>query len=94
MLINTVFPGVDAFQFAFIGPLLAAFVRPVGGWLADRLRAAIAAFGGFFIPMAYDASIEWTGSPQGALFFFSLFYLSCVLVTWRWYSRKEAEVAC
>jgi NNP family nitrate/nitrite transporter-like MFS transporter len=190
MLVNTEFPGVDAFQFAFIGPLFAAFVRPIGGWLADRvggavitlgifmimavaplaaatflpgangggnvmgfvamflvlflaagigngstfrmipiifrtlrerqvadlsdtvaleqarrdgateaaaamgLSAAIAAFGGFFIPMAYGASIELTGSPQSALLFFSLFYLSCVLVTWRWYSRKGAEVAC
>jgi NNP family nitrate/nitrite transporter-like MFS transporter len=61
---------------------------------AMGLSAAVAAFGGFFIPMAYGASIELTGSPQGALFFFSLFYLSCVLVTWRWYSRKGAEVAC
>lgn len=190
MLVNTVFPGVDAFQFAFIGPLLAAFVRPIGGWLADRLggaiitftiflimaaaplaataflpgalgggnvigfvamflvlflaagigngstfrmipiifrtlrerqvidhhdeaaleqarrdgateaaaamglSAAVAAFGGFFIPIAYGVSIELTGSPQGALIFFSMFYLSCVLVTWRWYSRKEAEVPC
>ncbi|MER2582598.1 MAG: MFS transporter [Candidatus Competibacter sp.] len=190
MLVNTVFPGVDAFQFAFIGPLLAAFVRPIGGWLADRLggaiitfaiflimavaplaataflpgahgggnvigfvamflvlflaagigngstfrmipiifrtlrerqvidhhdeaaleqarrdgateaaaamglSAAVAAFGGFFIPIAYGASIELTGGPQGALVFFSVFYLSCVLVTWRWYSRKEAEVPC
>ncbi len=190
MLVNTVFPGVDAFQFAFIGPLLAAFVRPIGGWLADRLggaiitfaiflimavaplaataflpgahgggnvigfvamflvlflaagigngstfrmipiifrtlrerqvidhhdeaaleqarrdgateaaaamglSAAVAAFGGFFIPIAYGASIELTGGPQGALIFFSVFYLSCVLVTWRWYSRKEAEVPC
>ena len=190
MLVNTIFPGVDAFQFAFVGPLLAAFVRPIGGWLADRvggavitfgiflimaaaplaataflpgvngggnvmgfvamflvlflaagigngstfrmipiifrtlrerqvadrndeaaleqarrdgateaaaamgLSAAIAAFGGFFIPMAYGTSIEWTGSPHSALIFFSLFYLSCVLVTWRWYSRKEAEVSC
>ena len=190
MLVNTVFPGVDAFQFAFIGPLLAAFVRPIGGWLADRLggaiitftiflimavaplaataflpgahgggnvigfvamflvlflaagigngstfrmipiifrtlrerrvtdrndetaleqarrdgateaaaamglSAAVAAFGGFFIPIAYGVSIELTGSPQGALIFFSVFYLSCVLVTWRWYSRKEAEVPC
>ena len=31
------FPWVDAFQFAFVGPLLAAFVRPIGGWLADRV---------------------------------------------------------
>ncbi|HUM91025.1 MAG TPA: nitrate/nitrite transporter, partial [Candidatus Competibacter sp.] len=61
---------------------------------AMGLSAAVAAFGGFFIPIAYGASIELTGGPQGALIFFSVFYLSCVLVTWRWYSRKEAEVPC
>ncbi len=190
MLVNTEFPAVDAFQFAFIGPLLAALARPVGGWLADRkggatitfwsfavmaaatltaipflpsvessgnvigfvlmflilfvaagigngstfrmiptlfrtlrerqiadgndaagleqarregateaavamgVSAAIAALGGFFIPMAYGASIELTGSPQSALLFFSLFYLSCVAITWRWYSRKGAEAPC
>ena len=175
MLVNTEFPAADAFKFAFIGPVLAALVRPLGGWLADRMggaiitvwifvvmavaplvaalflpsaggsgsllgfvlafialfiaagvgngstfrmipiifrtlrerevsdgndqaaldearrvgstegaatlgfSSAIAAFGGFFIPIAYGTSIDLTGSPQGALVFFSLFYLSCVL---------------
>jgi NNP family nitrate/nitrite transporter-like MFS transporter len=33
MLVNTVFPGVDAFQFAFLGPLLAASCAPSAvGW--------------------------------------------------------------
>jgi NNP family nitrate/nitrite transporter-like MFS transporter len=190
MLVNTEFPAVDAFKFAFIGPLLAAIVRPLGGWLADRkggapitlwsfvvmalaclaaisflptangggnvqgfvlmflilfvaagigngttmrmipiifrtlrersvadrndaaameqawregstegaaavgFSSAVAAFGGFFIPIACGASISLTGSPQGALIFFSVFYLSCVAVTWWWYSRPDAEVAC
>lgn len=189
MLVNTVFPGVDAFQFAFIGPLLAALVRPIGGWLADRLggavitfgiflimavaplaaaaflpgadgggnmigfvamflilflaagigngstfrmipiifrtlrereaagqgeaaleqarrtgiteaaatlgfSSAVAAFGGFFIPIAYGTSVNLTGGFQSALIFFSLFYLSCVWITWQWYFRKEAEVPC
>jgi len=190
MLVNTQFPTVDAFKFAFIGPVLAALVRPVGGWLADRLggamitfwifvvmavsplvaayflptaggggsllgfvlafmvlfvaagigngstfrmipiifrtlreravadpsdqaaleqarrvgstegaatlgfSSAVAAFGGFFIPIAYGTSIKLTGSPEGALVFFSVFYLSCLLGTWRWYARRDAEVVC
>jgi NNP family nitrate/nitrite transporter-like MFS transporter len=59
------------------------------GW-----SSAIAAFGGFFIPIAYGFSIKTTGSPLGALVFFSVFYLSCVLGTWRWYARRDADVAC
>lgn len=189
MLINTAFPSVDAFKFAFIGPLLAALVRPIGGWMADRkggaiitfwsfggmvaaslvavaflpgkagggsvvgfvlmfmalflaagvgngstfrmiptifrtlrerqaagqgaaaleqarrtaateaaatlgFSSAVAAFGGFLIPIVYGASIGLTGEFQGALLFFSLFYLSCMFITWQWYSRKEAEVSC
>ncbi len=54
----------------------------------------MAAFGGFFIPIAYGFSIKMTGSPLGALDFFSVFYLTCVLGTWRWYARRDAEVAC
>ena len=190
MLINTEFPAVDAFRFAFVGPLLAALVRPIGGWLADRVggaiitvwvflamaasalaaifclpagggggsltgfvlafialfvaagigngstfrmipiifrtlrersvvdpsdaaaleearrvgsaegaatlgfSSAVAAFGGFFIPIAYGASIGVTGSPVGALAFFSVYYLACLAVTWRWYCGKRAEVRC
>ena len=190
MLVNTLFPTIDAFKFAFIGPVLAALVRPIGGWLADRrggasisfwvflvmaaaplaaiyflpgangggsvigfslmflmlfiaagigngstfrmipiifrtlrerevadrndaaaleqaqragstesaatlgFSSAVAAFGGFFIPIACGTSIKLTGGPQSALILFSLFYLSCVVATWRWYSRRGAEVAC
>ena len=190
MLVNTEFPAVDAFSIAFVGPLLGALVRPIGGWLADRVggaiitvwvfvvmaiaplaatlflpgasgggslmgfalafiamfiaagvgngstfrmipiifrtlrerevkdpndkesleaarrlgategaatlgfSSAVAALGLAFIPIAYGTSIKLTGSPQAALVFFSVFYVSCVLGTWRWYARRGAEVAC
>lgn len=56
--------------------------------------SAVAAFGGFFIPIAYGASFDQTGSPQGALIFFSGFYLICLWITWQWYARKGAAVPC
>jgi len=40
LLIKTQFPAVDATRYAFLGPLVGALVRPVGGWLADQLGGA------------------------------------------------------
>ncbi len=39
-LIRATFPGVDPLQYAFLGPLVGALARPVGGWVADRLGGA------------------------------------------------------
>ena len=60
MLVNTEFPAVDAFKFAFIGPMLAALVRPLGGWLADRMGGAMITFW-IFVVMAV--------APLAAVFF-------------------------
>jgi NNP family nitrate/nitrite transporter-like MFS transporter len=40
LLVDSVFPGVDALHYAWLGPLVAALARPVGGWLADALGGA------------------------------------------------------
>jgi NNP family nitrate/nitrite transporter-like MFS transporter len=40
LLIKTQFPGIDPVRYAFLGPLVGALVRPVGGWLSDRLGGA------------------------------------------------------
>ncbi|HYA46670.1 MAG TPA: NarK family nitrate/nitrite MFS transporter [Burkholderiales bacterium] len=56
--------------------------------------AAMAAYGGFFIPKSYGTSIELMGGPQGALYLFIVFYLSCVALTWWYYARKNAEMPC
>jgi len=40
LLVKSQFPGVDPVKYAFLGPLVGALVRPVGGWLSDRLGGA------------------------------------------------------
>jgi len=56
--------------------------------------SAIAAYGAFFIPKSFGTSMTLTGGPQMALYVFISFYVSCILVTWWWYSRKGAEMPC
>ena len=55
---------------------------------------AIGAYGGFFIPKSYGTSIELMGGPEGALYAFIVFYLSCVITTWWFYSRRNAPMPC
>ncbi len=56
--------------------------------------AAVAAYGGFFIPKSYGTSIELMGGPEGALYVFIAFYLTCIATTWWYYSRGNAEMPC
>lgn len=56
--------------------------------------SAIGAYGGFFIPMSYGASISLTGTAGTALYMFIVFYLTCIAVTWWYYSRRNAEAPC
>jgi NNP family nitrate/nitrite transporter-like MFS transporter len=55
---------------------------------------AIGAYGGFFIPKSYGTSIAMTGTPHAALWAFITFYLTCIAITWWFYSRKSAERPC
>ena len=54
--------------------------------------SAVAAFGAFFIPKTFGSSIAATGGPELALYGFIGFYVSCVVVTWWYYTRRNAEV--
>lgn len=53
---------------------------------------AIGAYGGFFVPQSFVTAIKLTGSPDMALYIFIGFYISCMAITWRYYSRKGAEM--
>ncbi|MCR4310823.1 MAG: NarK family nitrate/nitrite MFS transporter [Deltaproteobacteria bacterium] len=189
LLIKSQFPGVNPTQYAFLGPLVGAIMRPVGGWVADKLggarvtfwnfivmaasvggilaflphggsggnfwgflamfilmfvttgigngstfrmipviflterkrdaegkgaaaqeqalkdaareaaavigfSSAFAAYGAFFIPKAFGSSISLTGGPESALYGFLAFYVTCIVVTWWFYSRRNAKIPC
>jgi len=189
LLIKSQFPHINALSYAWLGPLVGALIRPLGGWLSDKLggaqvsfwnfigmvfgvlgvlyflpqgelagnfygflvmfmllfttagigngstfrmipviflnerqraasgkgrvaeeqavrdankeaaavlgfSSAIGAYGGFFIPMSFGVSISMVGGPAYALYLFIVFYLSCIAMTWWFYSRRNAEMPC
>jgi len=161
---------VDAFKYAFLGAMVGALLRPVGGWISDKWggarvthwdtivmiastigcgyivaqantspepekffgmflglflvlfittgigngstfrmvpiivkkaqagpvlgwTSAIAAYGAFLIPKIFATQIK-AGTPEYALYGFAAYYLSCLIVNWWWYARKNAEIPC
>ncbi len=50
--------------------------------------SAIAAFGAFFIPKSFGSSLALTGGVAVALWAFFAFYVSCVAITWGFYTRR------
>lgn len=56
--------------------------------------AAMAAYGGFFIPKSYGSAIALTGGPEAALYLFIAFYVVCIAVTWWHYARRGAPMPC
>ena len=50
--------------------------------------SAIAAYGAFFIPKSFGSSIAMTGGASLALYGFLAFYLSCIFITWFFYTRR------
>ena len=55
--------------------------------------SAIGACGGFLIPTGFGKSIALTGGPQLALAIFFAFYISCIVLTWRYYLRKAPHAS-
>ncbi|AWM79875.1 nitrate/nitrite transporter [Gammaproteobacteria bacterium ESL0073] len=55
---------------------------------------AIGGYGGFIVPRINGISIDLTGSITLAFYYFIAFYITCVLVNWWFYARKNAEAPC
>ena len=64
------------------------------GAAAIGFSAALAAYGGFFIPKSYGSSISMTGGPEAALYVFTVFYVLCIALTWWFYARRDADIPC
>jgi NNP family nitrate/nitrite transporter-like MFS transporter len=50
--------------------------------------SAIAAYGAFFIPKSFGTSLALTGGAETALYAFLAFYVSCIAITWWFYTRR------
>ncbi len=64
LLIKSQFPGVFALGFAWMGPFLGAIVRPMGGWLADRIGGARVTLWNFVVMIAGVLGVIYF-LPQG-----------------------------
>ncbi|MCC6218850.1 MAG: MFS transporter, partial [Aquabacterium sp.] len=49
LLIKSQFKDVNPLAYAWIGPLVGALIRPVGGWLSDKLGGARVTFWNFIV---------------------------------------------
>jgi NNP family nitrate/nitrite transporter-like MFS transporter len=57
---------IDAAYLTFLGPLLGSLIRPVGGWMADRLGGALVTFWNF-VAMAAAAGTVLVASRERSL---------------------------
>ncbi|WP_406313919.1 MFS transporter [Streptosporangium sp. NBC_01639] len=81
LLIKSQFPEQTSLVWlAFLGPLLGSLIRPVGGWLSDRLGGARVTLVNF-AAMAGAAALVWQGLAQHGFALFFVAYMLLVATT-------------
>jgi len=84
LLIKSQFPGVNPLQYAWIGPLVGAVIRPFGGWLSDRLGGAVVTFWNFIVMTLAVFGVLWflpSGGSGGSFAGFFVCFLVLFLTT-------------
>jgi NNP family nitrate/nitrite transporter-like MFS transporter len=71
LLIKSQFPEVNALAYAFLGPLVGALIRPVGGWLSDKVGGAPVTFWNFIAMALTVLGVVYflPGGPSGGNFY-------------------------
>lgn len=77
LLSNTEFPDINIKYIAFLGPLLSASFRPIGGWLSDKINSGTkVTLGGLIGLVITTAGVGLGISVQN----FYIFFISTLLV--------------
>ncbi|MEV4067606.1 MFS transporter [Nonomuraea dietziae] len=71
LLAKSLFPDSAWAAVAFVGPLLGSLIRPVGGWLSDRLGGAPVTLWNF-AAMGAGVVLVWLASASGSFWLFFL----------------------
>jgi len=79
-LLATQYAGSGLLKYAFVGPLLGALIRPLGGWLADRIGGTRVTFWNFVVMFAASLAVfiflpSETRQGNAALFFWAFVLL-------------------
>ncbi len=74
LLIKTQFPSVTI-AIAFLGPMVGSLVRPIGGWLADKVGGAIITFWNFIAMGAATVGVLYFVSIKDFTGFLSMFLI-------------------
>lgn len=75
LLIKNQFPEVNAIQYAFLGPLIGALIRPFGGWLSDKVGGAIVTFIDTFLLIFASLGVIYFINNNSFIGYFSMFML-------------------
>ncbi|MDU2066128.1 MAG: MFS transporter, partial [Sporomusaceae bacterium] len=70
LLIKIQFTGIDPLKYAFLGPLVGALFRPIGGWASDRLGGAKVTFWSIAVMIGATFAIIYFMHIENFLLFF------------------------
>lgn len=78
LLIKTQFPEINPLTYAFLGPMIGALIRPIGGWFSDKVKSgALVTFWDVAIMIAAVFGVIYFISPATKNFwgFFIMFMI-------------------